>query len=120
VSRVTPASDQPCAAKASSAGLLSCSTLGRSPSASQAATAASSTGSSPAGSNQPPAPPAVASATPVSAPVPRPNAPAIATPIGAPAGACAASQPATAPVRSTSPARSKPDSASGSTASRYW
>ena len=49
-------------------------------------------------------------------PVPRPNVPPTATPTGTPTGACRSSQARTVPGASTSPARSKPDSASGSTA----
>ena len=51
-------------------------------------------------------------------PVPRPNVPVTATPTGASPRRASASQPATCPAPSTAPARSKPDSASGSTASR--
>ena len=112
---------QPCAANASIAGLASCITLGRSGSASQAATAGlvGRRRARPGRTRRPGRRP-VATAMPVSAPVPRPNVPATATPTGA-LGRRVLGQPGAPPrpAPSTAPARSKPASASGSTASRY-
>ena len=84
------------------AGLASWMILGRSGSASQAATARSSASSSAVGSNQAAGPSPVATAMPVSSPVPRPKRPVTATPTGA-APACVPSQPATSPAPSISP-----------------
>ncbi len=115
MSIATPPTVQPCSAKTRMALFASCSTLGRSASAIQAAKAFSSSSTSCAGSNHTAGPSPVASAISLTVPAPSAQAATVATPTVP--EACRSSQPGRSPAASTTPSISTPSPAAATSCS---